>query len=885
MDNEKIIRDMISKCEIYYDDLIISSEDIIKRYMHFFSMQFDTNQKTTSFAFHTGSPCFDIVSLAVLMLVCFTYNLSSNDELLQSLEEGDMVLYKGERYHWNGIRTMPMSYGSQPADYIILTQNPKGKNGVSTRYIPYENNKHLVRPYLGESVVTDGRGIRKFKSNRNEFLSHVLGVTESDVPSTLNLSVVVIADKSVFQDMCLHLRISYIEGKSIQLTDIVPVSYFTSSGEEFQIGKNPSKAEAVIKVVSKVSAARDIVLDKHRNKVIGVMATNVETLTSNASEFKDLIRRKSLKFAIIIAPYNAETSNMVVEQYEDATIFACTKEMLSSVSTNVNVSNKLTRELNQHVRSIVDHEMEIIPVDGCWKWNEYKQIKDTIYAIKQSNWSEEEKETFIKSSLGLVNLFTSAFFPIAKLEEAIRYSLINAAVVSPADRIQDLITIVQQSISMKEQCMGIVRALLDMYEKMKSISDKEKVLLKVLSKNKEKKIAIVFPKAYYSDIFSDYYNADGEYNNVVCSTANRFNNRDYYDLIIVVCDVVGKRFDPIQCYSSSRIIVLLYDCEGKLFRYRKNQSAKSERKLNARVRGLRGADYEREMFAFADEIIEDLPDETIREYIDLDDFIENAGMFDIRRLITTGSLNRPCTVTAEVNYVGIFVTGEQILFSKNYAAVLYNRASQKVTETSPEKLAAGDVIVFTKRNDYTRNIVDMIFEQLIKTRKLSIHVQEATYKSLYWKMILRKYKEQNKFTYRAIAKELKRYGSNLQEVSIRQWLDEDSHIVGPRDEKTMEMIAKLTNDEYLLANFKDVFEDCRIVRRFRREILSLIAQAINDKLSNKVPEPGSVFEVVYEHVEKLSETVELENVYELEETAFVVNSLVNRPIMETEVLL
>ncbi|WP_310603608.1 DrmE family protein [Anaerosporobacter sp.] len=885
MDNEKIIRDLISKCEIYYDDSMISSEDIIRRYMHFFFMQFDTTKKTTSFVFHTGSPCFDIVSFAVLMLVCFNYNLSSNDELLQSLEEGDMVLFKGERYHWNGIKTMSMAYGSQPTNYIILTQDPKGKNGVSTRYITYENNKHLVRPYLGESIVTDGRGIRKYKSDRNEFLSRVLGVAESDVPSTLNISVVVIADKSVFLDMCHHLRISYIGGKSIQLTDIVPVSYFTRSGEEFQIGKNPAKAEAVIKVVSNVSAARDIVLDKLGNKVIGVLATNVETLAYNASEFKDLIRRKSLRFASVIAPYNAETSNMVVEQYEDANIFACTKEVLSSVSANINVSNKLTRELNQQVLSIVGHEIDIFPVDGCWLWNEYKQIKDTIYAIKQSNWNQEEKETFIKTSLGLVNLFTTAFFPIAKMEEAICNSVINASVASPADRIQELFTVGKQSISMKESCMAVAQALLDMYENMKSVSYKEKELLKILSENKKKKVAIVFPKGYYTDIFRNYYNAEGEYNNVVCSTANRFDSRDHYDFIIVVSDVVGKRFDSLQCYSSSRIIVLLYDCEGKLFRYRKKQFAKSERKLNARVRGLRGADYERAVSAFTGETIEELPDETIKEYADLNDFIENAGLFDIRRLIANGSSNRPYIGTAEVNYVGTFITGEQILFSKNYAAVLFNHASQKVTETSPEKLAAGDVLVFTKRDNYTRNIVDMIFEQLIKTKKLSERIQEATDNSLYWKIKLCEYKEQNCLTYRAIAKELKKFGSTLQEVSIRQWLDDESYIVGPRDEKTMEMIAKLTNDEYLLANFKDVFEDCRIVRHYRRDIRSLIAQAINDKLSNKIPELGSVFEVVYEHIEKLSETMELENVYELDKTVFVVNSLVNRPITETEVIL
>ena len=76
-----------------------------------------------------------------------------------------------------------------------------------------------------------------------------------------------------------------------------------------------------------------------------------------------------------------------------------------------------------------------------------------------------------------------------------------------------------------------------------------------------------------------------------------------------------------------------------------------------------------------------------------------------------------------------------------------------------------------------------------------------------------------------------------------------------------------------------------VVRHYRREILSLIAQAINDKLSNKQPVQGSAFEVVYENVEKLSETMELENVFELDDIATVNNTIVNRPISESEVLM
>ena len=48
----------------------------------------------------------------------------------------------------------------------------------------------------------------------------------------------------------------------MNLLDIVPAAYYTSGGEELQFGNNPSKAEPVLKVTSKISSARDLVLDR-----------------------------------------------------------------------------------------------------------------------------------------------------------------------------------------------------------------------------------------------------------------------------------------------------------------------------------------------------------------------------------------------------------------------------------------------------------------------------------------------------------------------------------------------------------------------------------------------------------------------------------------------
>ena len=886
MNSRRFILSLIEKCNIYYDDFIVSSKSIIERYMTFFANQMEKENKTISFAFHTGSICFDIVSVVVLALECFSYSMISNDDIISSLQPGDMVLYKGERYRWLGIEEG--NHGLGKKKYMILSQNAKGKDGPSKAFAPYEKNKHLVKPYFGQSLITDGRGIREDNSNRNEFLAYVMGVSETEIPSTLDVSVVAIVDKSEFIDICQHLRITYGEGKSIWLTDIVPVSYFTASGEELQIGRNPSKVEPVIKLTGKVSEARNLILSKNGNKVIGLWSANMTSLVDGASGLSDLIRRKSLRFSHVTLPYDYSSCEMAIDQYEEASVFACTKDVLLEETNsffNADRSNPILKELDEHIKNIVQRKLEVLHVSGCWNWETYKDIKETLYDIKQSNWDEENKENFVLSSMALLNLFTSAFFTMSEIESAINNGIVNAAVVSPAKRLAEITMFADAALSMERQCKKVSKALVEMYVQLLDTSPKKDLLATIIRDSARKKIAIVVPKAYYVDIYKAYFDEFIDNNSINCITANKFNSNDVYDLIIVCGDTLGKRFDILQCYAAPELKVLLYECEGKMFHYRQKKNAKVERKLRAKMNGLIGEAYECAINSEDDKHAENEIDKVVREFVNLDEYVENLGFFDIRKLISSNTSNSSYTGTAEVEYIGTFVSGEQILFSKYYSAVVFDQLTQSISESTPDRLTSGDVLVFAKRDDYTRNIVDLIFSQLIVSEKVEPEILKAVQMSKYWKESLKNYKDMNMLTYRNLARELKKLGSSLRESSIRQWLVPDSHVIRPRKEITMHQIAELTQDPVLLADPKGYYDACSVVQHYRREILSLIATAIQDKLGNKVPKLGSVFEIVYENVERLSETKELENVYQLEHIETVPVGLVNRPIVEAEVLL
>ena len=168
MTAEKLANAILKKCDIYYGDALISKEAIIEKYLSFFADSLVSKERTVNFALHTGSLCFDVISVVAVALGCLSYNLSTNDDIISALQIDDMVMYNGQRYRWKGTS---LEYGRL---CMVIEQDGKGKNGKTISYLPLEKNKHLIKPYYGESQITDGRGIRKKKTNREDFLAFAL---------------------------------------------------------------------------------------------------------------------------------------------------------------------------------------------------------------------------------------------------------------------------------------------------------------------------------------------------------------------------------------------------------------------------------------------------------------------------------------------------------------------------------------------------------------------------------------------------------------------------------------------------------------------------------------------------------------------------------------
>lgn len=855
---------MIEKCDFYYDEMLISSETIINNYLKHFQSIFQEGEKSTNYVLHTGSIAYDIASLAGLIFAGFSLEHSSNDELLESLEIGDKVIYENKRWLWDGIEFNEYKHGSGTYFYL----KSEDKNGTRLGAL-YEQNKHKVKPYYGESNTTDGRGIRKSKSNRAEFLSYLMDIPISEVPSVLDLSFIVLSDKNHFQDLCQNLNFGYGKKKRIKLTDIVPVSYFTMSGED-RIGKNPAQIEAVIKGVSKTSAARKLVLNKALNTNVAFLSLDAKSINTNSSELNDIIRRKSIQHSIITAPDSPEFVESIIENQGNPTLFICSPKYLANINTEINALNSITKKLNIEIENTINRRMTVVEVKAEIDEDQYFKIRKELKRINDSNWNSDKKDQFVITAYSLLKVYNTAFVSMTDLEDFMLSDQSNTSNTTPAEKLSILKEIADNHSEYKTELNPIIAMLEDIHTHLKDNSPKGEQLNLVFKEHKDKKIVFLVPQTFYVNLFNNIANTNWSKYDITCLTPNQFENDKICDLIVTCSDIKTNQFDILNSNAAPEFQLLLYNHEHKNFEYRKKKINKNYNKILKLFNDTTDSiDENSDQFYVNNQVIDD-----IEITKDLDLFIEKREYNAMKETYFLRESNG----TSQVDFIGKFTNGEVIFFSKYYKAVIFDGIANKVIEKDPKDIKPSDILVFTKRDNYRRNIVDLIFEQLLSKNRLDIQQKEAYEMSQYWKKALASYKQKTRYSYTDLAAEFKGRGSSIESATIRAWLDEESYIIGPRKVNTMNIIAKMTRDSKLLSNPKSYSEACDTVRQLRRKILKFIGESITHKLSNRVPEKGSMLEVVYEHVENLSIELEIDSIEVLKKTQNVATSVVNKPM-------
>lgn len=862
------MRNVLNKCSISVDGHVFSKETLMKAYADFLSQTIEKKTHNVGIVLHPGSLCFDALIITYAAISNIMFNQTKPEDVLDSLNEDDIVLYgiqKKERYIYKGkIDGICLGKSFKGKEYIVLCQD----NGKTT-HVP-EDKWRLIEPYNGHAKTIDGRGIKQKRTPREEFCTSVLEINAADLTSVIDTTTVLVMPKDKAEQLIKGISICFDE-KQINLLDLVTASYCTEDAEHF-FGGNPGKREPVLKLCSKVSVARKLVLSKGGNRHIGLIVMGQDVINRGETELPELIKRKSLQYVYLCSTIDTDNTNSLLDDDGDFEVFACTKEFLNEhVSENYICRNVLTEELKRHV-NIIQRKVNtpLIMDNPGISIEDYRRFRKSLVTIKRNEYEIEAKENFIVHSHSLMNLLMTTPFSLASLEACFIEGLVS---VEP---VKDKLVRIERwaselPTSLQEDANCVVDILKQLAKNLQTGTPKGRWLKSYLLDHWINKVAIVIPKAYYTmPMKRSLGKSIMTHSNFTFTTPGKFDNSMLYHAVIVLGDFEGKRFNAFRCCSSEKIISLLYEPEEKSFNFNQNRTSKDIKKWNKRST-MKLANYK------DDDVVEDAQDrELIEDEKEINTYVmEHDMVFDSVRLKDFSQSGKG-NFTTEVIAVATFSDDTKAFFSRHYKAYVLDTDNEKVYEVGVPELNEGDSIIFTKNNGDTQDIVGSILKQMIDDGKIKEPLVQDYERSKEWKRSLIAYMESNGFSPREVAKQMIELKVTVQEPTIIRWLDENTHTVGPKKEDSIKAIGLLTGNSELCNNSNIYFESCRVVRKIRRRILDEVGNAIIRGLSGKTVSQNNEFAEVYEKIDSLAKVLQIDRLVNVEMELPM--NVANRPV-------
>lgn len=863
------------RCDINFGHETISDEQIIQALeLHYIKLA-GSSEHITSIDLHTGSICFLIIDLLVIALICILSNEWDNEQIIASIKTGDLVLYKGDKYTYQGINTITLGkHQKEKKEYFVLAKSEKNK----TIQLPCDNHPQIY-PYKGTAV--SDKGYKGSNKERVAFLKDAMDYDDNEITGVISSSAVIVMEKIDADDIIKNVTVS-CNGESYCITDFIRISYFTDSNKDIRYKGNADKNESSIKICPSLSVASEQLSMFSDKEKIAVAIYSEKILTRDLSNL-DLFLNNDLKYSFVSASINTDTTREIVERSERRNIFACTKNYLLN---NIVISRTRSPEIgrmNKQLTAIIEKEIECIYVpDEILTWENVIAVKKSIKSIANNEYDSFEKDQFVVYSHSVLNYYLSSVFNNTYVDKLCENGILN--VESPIlkhNKLIDLLVMLPEEL--QEYGTKIVDFLDLLRNHFEKNNPKQTALERILRTNQDSRIMVLVPKAYYETIIKRAQrNLVSKKGKFVVSTYKKYDKNKVFDLVVVVGQFGD--FDPELSITANKIVYLLYESERKFYEYRHREGIKKNRVING------------ELAQNADVVLDDEQDldyETTRSIISSDSFIENelsTNVFEaqLNKMINRETVSsRPGQSSISVKYAAALEDGRRVLFTQYYKAYVFDKYIESIIEKNTNELTAGDMIIFTSQKSATLDVVDDILSDNIES--LSKSSQHSYQLTLRWKKVLKDYQIKKQLNIVELSNELKKHGIKVETQTIRIWMDDYSHVICPQDPDSLRVIGDLLGDNDLKQNYDEYFESGKIVKKIRANIRQVVRTAVFRKMTRsyvKKTDNLSAYKVVEQYVSdnynSLFDIGVLESITEIE-PIFSSSNTINRPIELQEV--
>jgi len=856
------IRELVSKAFtrscIYIEDKPLEKFQLINDNSELLLELLNGDSNKRGVILHSGTNLFLYLSVLIATYSVYLSEESDNSAFLQELRNSDLVIYGDKRGKYRGIDT---------DGRIVIESVDKGV--TLTTYIP-EILFYKLKPYYGNAKTLDGRGIKKGSVSKYKFLASLFDIKMNQMKSTYFNSIVVVCDKTIADEFIGAVSISVDNRKSFAFSELFPAAYYNSNGEAIPYPGNSTKQEPIVKFTSKLSLARELIIEDRK---ISTLVVNGSQYFLDSTELSSIYTRKSLKSLIMLGEL-AKSLSLSPESYENIDIYAWTreaaKEKLGDFQNTLSSSSLLLHEM---ITSFVKNDVKVSYLGDLTDSKSYIKCKKLIMQIHREG-LPQEVEQFIIRGYSLINHVQKSIFLLDEMENAIDVSGIHAS--SPRSLIRQMKELCNKDLSAELICnmFEVISILEEMISSCAKRNPKFEALKEIVASNlfTKKRIAVVVTKSYYTQIFIESLPKPliPRAKTIDFFTPNKFNTASMYDEVVFFSVSDWDVINP-YCISNAHLVrIILYENEKSLYYKgysiyqkrldnieRKNKII-SRKLLQDNLQNDVAASYEQDELNFEEQM-----QQVVRNSM------KNPTKFDVVETIGKQRL--------DVVRIALLESGDYVYFTRHYSAYVFDEDRQLLVESNIRDLKPSDFILFTKYDSETKDIVEKIMIDVIEENKCTEYFKICYRKCLQWKRILKAYMNNHNLSYKELSEMLYNVGKGKHEATLRAWLDEDSHIVGPRDSESYYAIAILTDDAELLEDPDSFHEASKEVRSMRIRILRFITSQILKTFGRTDTTSDDLFKDHSDEISKMSILLQIESISDVKDLTVPVH-MVNRPI-------
>ncbi|WP_061313252.1 DrmE family protein [Clostridium botulinum] len=835
--NEKLL-DNIKNLKIRYRKQQLEFKDFEELLLKSFIKILDKKNKKSLFIGIEKNLINILLILCLSIKQCYENMKDPDNNILDTIENGDKVFYSGKICIFKKLDIDKKNNKK----YIYLLEKDNTKT-----LVPFENS-YLLTVYNGQATrVNKMNGKSQAVNITKKFISKLMNVDISNLNGTIKEStVVVFSNKEELYNLLDSVEIKFGE-KYNKIAELFPFAYYSSEENYEYIKGNRIKQNSIIKFVSNISTAVDIIKDDENVKNI-ILIGEKSYRDSLETELREINMIDSIENILVADTWESKFDfSLLINDDEPFCVNAISKEV---VLDNVNLYDKSLLDLRSNlqrknynlIENLVNKYIQIYEVDNS------EILNSNIYDINESlktlfYYSQENLKVldFIKLTYHLCNKLEQSILPLNKCKDnfnnlTYKINLLkDIATIFPQDRVEyklmvNIIVNIKKIINflenknykletMKENILSNKKSLLytknvDEIIKMEEYFRRfRKINLDIKKVNKKLNFYgnknLIIP-GFFENNYTNILNTNKVENiNIIVYRREK----------IKIRSLIRKNTEMLNLVLENNKLLDNEDFElPTIIENFLVKSNSSENKLFY--------NNEEEFNEFENEVQKIIQENKIKLFINEDKSSRGVS-----------------TSIMKVHKIINFEDDNYSFLSDNYQVNIVDRNNNDIKHKGISELNIGDEMIFTKSKlSGEEDIVKVVIKELLSQEEFNNVYGEYFRLNNLWKNCLKNYMHKYDLTEKDISNEFKIFGKQITHSAIVNWLN--GNIIGPQNVDDIRIIAKIVNDKELNEKIEQVIGACKQERSIQIHIRKAIAKIIISSMVKSNESNSDIYKIV-----------------------------------------